>query len=464
MEDFPKNWSLDMVNTETFIDSMNRLMNSDDNGTSSNSTDDIDTNKGQLSHTDQTQLSYTNLINDLLEPHPKAEYGHFESCANAMYCRDCQMMLKPEYVSRIPCKMREVVVQQDGTVTYVHTKCEKVDLTKHIHSIANESGSWEKTYWQVWSECHFLSCITCKFCYPVRNSAMCQYHPESPEYFPIGNLDLEQPIGRYPCCGERAFRFKLVKNPFGCKFRMHVPNKENIFCERILKLMCNNLELTIANPPALNHENKIMKFINLNPGIKRSNYQHWWIKLTLGANDYTHQPIISLESHFPNCQKKNKNWKNLNKRKAKHFIELKKMMDIDNKSTIVNSSKSSINLKENTNITTQMSNEKLINAKNLINQENLWKKQSPMTSIQDSQREQESLFFDQITVNLIKSRKGEKGLLGTPDQFRDSYTLIRANILAKIEARNKPAGIKSTKTFLGNNLYDTILNNCSDTQ
>jgi len=45
-----------------------------------------------------------------------------------------------------------------------------------------------------------------------------------------------------------------------------------------------------------------------------------------------------------------------------------------------------------------------------------WKTQSPMTSIQDSQREQESLFFDQITVSLVKSRKGEKGLPGTPDQ------------------------------------------------
>lgn len=74
-------------------------------------------------------------------------------------------------------------------------RCEKLDLTKHINSLVNQTGSWEKTYWQIWSECHFLTCITCKFQYPVKNSAMCQYHPESPEYFPIGNLGLEQPIG-----------------------------------------------------------------------------------------------------------------------------------------------------------------------------------------------------------------------------------------------------------------------------
>ncbi|XP_027842141.1 SANT and BTB domain regulator of class switch recombination-like isoform X2 [Aphis gossypii] len=397
---------------------------------------------------DQTQLSYTNLINDLLETHPKTEYGHFESYANAMYCKDCQMMLQPKYVSQIPCKVPEFIVQQDGTVTYVHAKCEKLDLTKYIHSIASESGSWEKTYWQVWSECHFLSCITCKFYYPVRNSAMCQYHPESPEYFPIGNLGLEQPIGRYPCCGERAFRFELVKNPFGCKFRMHIPNKENIFCERIVKLMCSNLEFTVANPPALNREHKFMKFVNLDPGIKRQNYQHWWVKLTLGANDYTHQPIISLGSNFPNCQKKKKNWKDLNKRRTKHFGELKKWTNNNDKPTTANS-KSSLNLKENVEISSQMSCEKLTSTKNLTSQGSFWKTQSPMTSIQDSQREQESLFFDQITVSLVKSRKGENGLPGTPDQpCRDSYTLIRANMLAKIEANNKSLIMRCTKPYL----------------
>lgn len=74
-------------------------------------------------------------------------------------------------------------------------RCEKLDWMKYIHSLKNQTGSLEKTYWQIWSECHFLTCITCKLQYPVRNSAMCQYHPESPEYFPIGNLGLEQPIG-----------------------------------------------------------------------------------------------------------------------------------------------------------------------------------------------------------------------------------------------------------------------------
>ncbi|KAL4135975.1 hypothetical protein QTP88_007549 [Uroleucon formosanum] len=339
-------------------------------------------------------------------------------------------------------------------------RCEKVDLTKYIQSLANQTGSWEKTYWQIWSECHFLTCITCKLQYPVRNSAMCQYHPEIPEYFTIGNLGLEQPIGRYPCCGERAFRFELVKNPLGCKFRMHVPNKENIYSGRIVKLMCNNLDLTVAHPPVLNREGKIMKFVNLDPGIKRPNYQHWWVKLTLGANGYTHQPIISTGCNFLTGQKKLKKWKDLNKRREKYLTELKKWADISNKQTIVNSSRSSMNLKENTEVSSPILNQKLIDTKNLINQGNLWKNSSPMTSIQDSQREQDRIFFDQITVNHFKSIQRTKGSNGTPDQLRDSYTLIRANMIAKIEAQNKSTNLKPTKSF---NAWEINTDVCSST-
>lgn len=63
--------------------------------------------------------------------------------------------------------------------------------------MARNCGNLEKTYWRLWSECNFLICITCKFEYSVRNTAMCLYHPEKPEYFPIENLDLEHPIGKY---------------------------------------------------------------------------------------------------------------------------------------------------------------------------------------------------------------------------------------------------------------------------
>jgi len=47
---------------------------------------------------------------------------------------------------------------------------------------------------------------------------------------------------------------------------MHVPNKENNSCRHIVKLMSDNKAFTVADPPVLNHEKKIMKFVNLDPG------------------------------------------------------------------------------------------------------------------------------------------------------------------------------------------------------
>lgn len=74
-------------------------------------------------------------------------------------------------------------------------RCERLDLAEHFRSMAEDCNSWKKTYWRAWSECHFLSCATCEQMYPVSRSAMCQYHPEEPEYFPLGSICLQNPIG-----------------------------------------------------------------------------------------------------------------------------------------------------------------------------------------------------------------------------------------------------------------------------
>jgi len=53
----------------------------------------------------------------------------------------------------------------------------------------------------------------------------------------------------------------------------------------------------------------------------------------------------------------------------------------------------------------------------VVFRENLGEESSPMTSIQDLQREQESFFFDQTMVNDVKPIKGVKGSPGTSDQI-----------------------------------------------
>lgn len=81
---------------------------------------------------------------------------------------------------------------------YVIHSCEPLNINKYIRSVVYQCNceSWKEIYWRLWSECHFLKCITCKLKYSVRNSEMCQYHPENPEYFSTKQPNLEQPIGK----------------------------------------------------------------------------------------------------------------------------------------------------------------------------------------------------------------------------------------------------------------------------
>ncbi|VVC38816.1 Hypothetical protein CINCED_3A017217 [Cinara cedri] len=384
---------------------MNNVTDCNPTETADNSTTDDTGTSCQISNSDEysnfntendeTQSLYVKLIYDLMKKHPNPEYEHFASFAYASFCKDCQMVFQPKLSLRIPCRSLEFVVREDGSEICVHAKCEKLNLNKYIRTVAKDCGSWEKTYWRMWSECHFLMCIMCKFEYPVRNSAMCQYHPEKPEYFPIGNLDLEHPIGRYPCCGERAFQFSVIKNSNGCRFRNHQPNLENDNDKRIVTNMNNYIELTTAMAPTLDHEKKIMKFVNnSDPGMKRLEHQHWWKKLTLSENDRSSiQPLISLVWKPTDIEKNNnrferlktiKDVKNLNKSK------LHKRMELESEQTNQNYCTNTYNedypeLPSDNNAEKSSLSEKVL---------------SSMFYIQDLQREQENIIFNQVHGNI----------------------------------------------------------------
>lgn len=47
---------------------------------------------------------------------------------------------------------------------------------------------------------------------------------------------------------------------------MHVPNIKNEYDKQIEKIIQKYYKLTVAEPPKLNFENKIMKLITLEPG------------------------------------------------------------------------------------------------------------------------------------------------------------------------------------------------------
>lgn len=122
------------------------------------------------------------------------------------------------------------------------------NLTEYVKFLRTELKCWRHVYWRLWGESHFLLCATCHIHYSVCQSDWCCYHSDTPQFFtmeqhrsmsfPIGrfiymivllncyykgyftvvlnNIFCYYISGRYPCCGERAYRFEVLQNPNVC--------------------------------------------------------------------------------------------------------------------------------------------------------------------------------------------------------------------------------------------------------
>lgn len=65
----------------------------------------------------------------------------------------------------------------------------------------------------------------------------CLYHPDAPQFLgPVTEGRIAGPAGRYPCCGQQAFRYETVPGPAGCQFREHTVQIETDRDRAILKL------------------------------------------------------------------------------------------------------------------------------------------------------------------------------------------------------------------------------------
>lgn len=94
-------------------------------------------------------------------------------------------------------------------------------LNDYIITLRSELRSWRKVYWRLWGDCHFLLCKQCDTYFPINQANWCSYHPEDPQFF----INEQQratpfPLGRYPCCSQRAFRYEALTNREGCSFRV----------------------------------------------------------------------------------------------------------------------------------------------------------------------------------------------------------------------------------------------------
>ncbi|XP_011202479.2 SANT and BTB domain regulator of class switch recombination [Bactrocera dorsalis] len=162
------------------------------------------------------------LIQSLCEPEPEALRGHSYSLAGLFRCSRCGEHLTNTIKSYIPCQPNNTRLTRWGQLTSCHVRDNLWNMNNFIAQIYKEHRSWRKVYWKLWGHCHFLYCCICESHFPVYKMAWCRFHPLSPNYMESITDDfLAGPVGRYPCCGQKAFRFETFPETNGCHFREH---------------------------------------------------------------------------------------------------------------------------------------------------------------------------------------------------------------------------------------------------
>lgn len=69
------------------------------------------------------------------------------------------------------------------------------------------------------------------------------------------------PIGRYSCCGDRAYRFQLLDNQAGCKFREHTPCVSEVRDAAVVNMLEMYRHLIEEEPPELMFPERLTRLI-----------------------------------------------------------------------------------------------------------------------------------------------------------------------------------------------------------
>uniref|UniRef100_W8C9U7 Uncharacterized protein KIAA1841 n=2 Tax=Ceratitis capitata TaxID=7213 RepID=W8C9U7_CERCA len=191
------------------------------------------------------------LIQSLCEPEPEALRGHSYSLAGLFRCSRCGEYLTNTIKSFIACQPNNTRLTRWGQLSSHHIRDSLWNMNNFISQIFKERRSWRRVYWKLWSHCHFLYCCICETHFPVYKMAWCRFHPLSPNYLESAADDfIPGPIGRYPCCGKKAFRFETFPESNGCHFREHSVLAETDRERQILQIMqVVSDDCVICDPP-----------------------------------------------------------------------------------------------------------------------------------------------------------------------------------------------------------------------
>ncbi|KDR11511.1 uncharacterized protein KIAA1841 homolog isoform X1 [Zootermopsis nevadensis] len=195
---------------------------------------------------------YCKLILALTETSPEPARGHFSSLASIYKCGKCDKLILHQLGGHIPCKPSNMKMDCFGNIHGNHTRDRSWNLNDYIQSLRQDLESWRNVYWRLWADCHFLHCGACRNYFPVHQMQWCCHHPEPPQFFTMEHQRaMTFPIGRYPCCGERGYRFEVIKNLSGCQFKEHTPVLDSPRDIEVHKLFMKHHNLIILEPQKL---------------------------------------------------------------------------------------------------------------------------------------------------------------------------------------------------------------------
>uniref|UniRef100_A0AAR5Q9I9 SANT and BTB domain-containing protein n=2 Tax=Dendroctonus ponderosae TaxID=77166 RepID=A0AAR5Q9I9_DENPD len=243
---------------------------------------------------------FSKLIQSLAEPEPESVRGHWCSLARIFRCDKCQQLITPNVAARIPCIPACMRLQPDGSIISLHTRDPNWLINEYIIKLHKTLKTWRKVYWRLWGDVHFLYCGICKKYFPTNQIGWCRYHPDTPQFFTLDAQKAPLPIGRYPCCGERAYRFQLLENYSACQFRQHAVSVEDVRQSAIFSMLETYRHLIEEEPPELLFPERLTRLVARDSSVNSEKFickeSFWWDGLEI----IPPRPKLGLLSTFAN--------------------------------------------------------------------------------------------------------------------------------------------------------------------
>lgn len=212
---------------------------------------------------------FCKLITSLVEATPDNNKGHYSSLAMLFKCGKCNKNVIQSISDFVPCVPSAMKVDNKGAVHSKHVRDLTWTLNDYIVALRSELRSWRKVYWRLWGDCHFLFCQQCNVYFPIHQIDWCCYHPEPAQFF----VNEQQrptpfPLGRYPCCSQRAYRFEALSSQSGCRYKEHVPDIKSEKDLNVLNILTANREVVTIEPPQLFFPEKITRLVTRDPSLR----------------------------------------------------------------------------------------------------------------------------------------------------------------------------------------------------